>query len=76
LYPEDDPDRVDDWNDLLRSVVGKRHNVSVLDLNAKLSPGGVYTNRVDGIKMRSDGVHPTPEAVTWLTPWLVAALQK
>ena len=75
LYPEDDPDRVDEWNALLRSVVKARPNVSVLDLNRKLGPNGVYTNRVDGIRVRSDGVHPTPEAVKWLTPWLTDALR-
>ena len=75
LYPEDDPDRVDEWNALLRSVVKKRPNVTLLDLNDKLGPNGVYTNWVDGIRMRSDGVHPTPEAVEWLTPWLTDALR-
>jgi len=75
LYPEDDPDRVDEWNDLLRDVVKKRPNVTLLDLNDKLGPNGVYTNWVDGIRMRSDGVHPTPEAVKWLTPWLIDALR-
>ena len=75
LYPEDDPDRVDDWNTLLRRVVGQRPNVTVLDLNKKLGPNGAYTTKVDGIRMRSDGVHPTPEAVEWLTPWLTDALR-
>ena len=75
LYPEDDPDRVDEWNALLRSVAKTRPNVSVLDLNRKLGPNGVYTNRVDGIRVRSDGVHPTPDAVKWFTPWLTDALR-
>ncbi|WP_245908795.1 acyltransferase family protein [Mycobacterium neglectum] len=75
LYPEDDPDRVDEWNALLRSVAKPRKNVEVLDLNDKLGPRGVYTNWVDGIRMRSDGVHPTPQAVKWLTPWLTDALR-
>jgi peptidoglycan/LPS O-acetylase OafA/YrhL len=75
LYPEDEPDRVDAWNALLRRIVGGRKNASVLDLNEKLSPNGYYTNRVDGIKMRIDGLHPTPEAVRWLTPWLEGALR-
>ncbi|MCH9759629.1 MAG: acyltransferase [Actinomycetia bacterium] len=75
LYPEDQPSRVDRWNLMLRSVVAERHNASVLDLNRKLNPTGAYTTRVDGIRMRSDGVHPTPEAVEWLTPWLVEALK-
>jgi lysophospholipase L1-like esterase len=75
LYPEDDPDRIDAWNTLLRSVVKSRPNVSVLDLNRKLSPNGVYTNRINGIQMRMDGVHPSPDAVKWLTPWLTDALR-
>jgi lysophospholipase L1-like esterase len=75
LYPEDEPDRVDAWNTLLRRVVGGRKNATVLDLNDKLCPDGSYANRIDGIKMRMDGLHPTPEAVKWLTPWLEAALR-
>jgi peptidoglycan/LPS O-acetylase OafA/YrhL/lysophospholipase L1-like esterase len=76
LYPEDDPDRADAWNAMLREATAKRPNVSVLDLNKKLSPRGYYTNRVEGIQMRDDGVHPTREAVEWLTPWLTEALAK
>ncbi|WP_137148421.1 acyltransferase family protein [Mycolicibacterium sp. CR10] len=75
LYPEDQPKRVERWNTLVRNVVAERPNASVLDLNKKLSPGGYYQVKVDGIRMRSDGVHPTPEAVEWLTPWLVDALK-
>ena len=74
LYPEDQPARVDAWNDLLRGVVAERPNATVADLNEKLSPNGYYQTRVDGIRMRADGVHPTPEAVQWLTPWLVEAV--
>ncbi len=76
LYPEDQPARANRWNTLLRSVIGKRPDVTVLDLNKKLCPDGYYTNKVDGIKMRMDGVHPTPEAVKWLTPWLTDALKR
>lgn len=76
LYPEDEPERADAWNEILRAAADNRPNVTVLDLNEKLAPRGVYTNRIDGVRMRSDGVHPTPEAVEWLTPWLTAALTK
>jgi peptidoglycan/LPS O-acetylase OafA/YrhL len=74
LYPEDQPDRIDSWNGLVRKVVAQYPNARVLDLNTKLGPGGAYTTKVDGIKMRSDGVHPTAEAVKWLTPWLLQSL--
>ncbi len=74
LYPEDQPDRIEHWNALLRNVVAQFPNASVLDLNKKLAPNGSYTAKINGVKVRSDGVHPTAEAVKWLTPWLLAGL--
>ncbi|MEB3069137.1 acyltransferase family protein [[Mycobacterium] vasticus] len=70
LWPEDDPVRVDRWNALLRREVHGRDAVTVMDLNKKLGPAGSYTAKVDGIKVRSDGIHLTPEGVKWLLPWL------
>lgn len=75
LYPEDQPDRVRKWNALLRKVVGKRPNVKLLDLNKKLGPDGGYSVKVDGIKVRSDGVHLSQQGVAWLTPWLLAGVR-
>ncbi|MCK8647214.1 acyltransferase family protein [Mycobacterium colombiense] len=75
LYPEDQPDRVNLWNTMLRKTVSHHPNVAILDLNKKLCPDGVYTAKVDGIKVRSDGVHLTPEGVKWLTPWLEESLR-
>jgi peptidoglycan/LPS O-acetylase OafA/YrhL/lysophospholipase L1-like esterase len=75
LYPEDDPRRVDRWNALLRRVTEHNPDVAVADLHKKLSPDGVYTTKVDGIKVRSDGVHLTEEGVAWLMPWLQRALR-
>ncbi|OMC41762.1 hypothetical protein A5740_21880 [Mycobacterium sp. GA-1841] len=75
LYPEDQPGRVQTWNTMLRNVAAQRPNVSVLDFNAKLNPNGKYTAKIDGVRMRSDGVHPTAEAVKWLTPWLIDSLK-
>lgn len=76
LYPEDQPGRVDRWNALLRHVISRRPGVTALDLNKKLCPDGVYTAKVNGIKVRSDGVHLTREGVAWLTPWLQEALAR
>ncbi|KAA0107960.1 acyltransferase family protein [Mycolicibacterium sp. P1-5] len=75
LYPEDQPSRVDQWNTLLRKVVAGRKNVTVLDMNKKLAPNGNYTNKINGVQVRSDGVHPTPNAVKWMTPWLLDAVR-
>ncbi|CPR12940.1 acyltransferase [Mycobacterium bohemicum DSM 44277] len=75
LYPEDQPERVNLWNTMLRKTAAHHPNVQLLDLNKKLCPDGVYTAKVDGIKVRSDGVHLTPEGVKWLTPWLEESLR-
>jgi peptidoglycan/LPS O-acetylase OafA/YrhL len=74
-YPEDQPERVNLWNTMLRNTVSHHRGVSILDLNKKLCPDGVYTAKIDGIKVRSDGVHLTPEGVKWLTPWLEESLR-
>ena len=74
LYPEDDPTRVSEWNLLLREVVDAHPGTMVLDLNRKLCPNGTFTWDVDGVQVRSDGVHLTQQGVQWLTPWLVQQL--
>ena len=75
LYPEDQPERVNEWNTLLTKTIDHRAGVRILDLNKKLCPRGVYTADVDGIQVRSDGVHLTAEGVQWLTPWLEKSLR-
>jgi peptidoglycan/LPS O-acetylase OafA/YrhL len=75
LYPEDQPDRVNQWNALLTRTVGHRTATRILDLKKKLCPQGVYTATVDDIQVRSDGVHLTDEGVKWLTPWLEKSLR-
>ncbi|WP_109469942.1 acyltransferase family protein [Mycolicibacter heraklionensis] len=74
LWPEDNPERVDRWNTLLRREIAGRGAVTVMDLNKKLGPAGTYAAKVDGIKVRSDGIHLTPEGVRWLLPWLEESL--
>ncbi|TSE00190.1 acyltransferase [Skermania sp. ID1734] len=76
LYPEDVPDRVTRWNELVRAAAAKHPGVRVIDLNKKLTPDGHYTETVDGIDVRSDGVHLTPAGVDWLTPWLVGQVRQ
>ncbi|MGH3549631.1 MAG: acyltransferase family protein [Pseudonocardiaceae bacterium] len=75
LWPEDEPDRVDRWNALLREVAAEHPDtVQVIELGARLCPEGDFTKKVDGIAVRSDGVHLTPEGVHWLAPWLLPQL--
>ena len=74
-WPEDDPARVDRFNAILRRVVDRhRERVALLDLNAQTSRGGVYTAVIDGVSLRFDGVHFSPQGSTWLAPWLIGAL--
>jgi peptidoglycan/LPS O-acetylase OafA/YrhL len=75
LWPEDQPERVDRWNTLLREVAAAHiGTVRVVDFGGRLSPEGRFTRYVDGVKVRSDGVHLTPSGVRWLAPWLVTQL--
>ncbi|MEU6895565.1 acyltransferase family protein [Streptomyces sp. NPDC046557] len=75
VWPEDRPERVDHWNALLR-LTAARHpaTVRLLDFGRRLCPDGTFTSRVNGVQVRSDGVHLTPEGVRFITPWLMAEI--
>jgi len=76
LYPEDDPARVDAWNRLLVATAAQR-GATVIDLRSVVCPGGTFTWDVDGIRIRSDGLHFTPEGVQRVVaPWLLPQLAK
>jgi hypothetical protein len=78
LYPEDQPQRVDAWNALLYAAEARDPaRVSVLDLNRLVCPGGHFTWTIDGLQIRSDGLHFTPAGdqriiAPWLLPQLAA----
>jgi peptidoglycan/LPS O-acetylase OafA/YrhL len=76
LYDEDLPERVDAWNRLLREVAARHPDtVSVIDLNAHVCPDGRFTWTIGDLRIRSDGLHFTPEGVRrWIAPWLLPQL--
>jgi lysophospholipase L1-like esterase len=75
LYPEDDPARVDAWNALLRREVATHPGLTLLDLNQLVCPDRRFTWTVGGIRVRSDGLHFTPQGVQRLiAPWLLPQL--
>jgi peptidoglycan/LPS O-acetylase OafA/YrhL len=76
LYPEDQPARVNAWNSLLRVEAARRPGqVTILNLNRVVCPGGVFTWNVDGLRIRSDGLHYTPAGVQRIiAPWLLPRL--
>ena len=67
---------MDAWNALLRAVAAKHPDlVTVLDLNKVICPGGQFTWTINGMKVRSDGLHFTPAAVQKIiAPWLLPQL--
>jgi lysophospholipase L1-like esterase len=75
-WDEDDPARIDHWNALLRRFVKQRDDagVTLVDLNGHLSPDGQYTNTLEGVELRYDGVHFNPDAAELIFQWLLPQL--
>ena len=74
-WPEDDPARVDHLNQIIRAVAARHPEVTVVDYGARMSPGGHLAMDVDGVKLRSDGVHVAAGAGPWLGDWLLSQVQ-
>lgn len=74
-WPEDEPNRVDRVNELLRDAAA-RNRVSIVEYGALLSPGGGLAMEIDGIRVRSDGVHIAPSAGPWMAPRLLPAIRR
>ncbi|HEY7173680.1 MAG TPA: acyltransferase family protein, partial [Micromonosporaceae bacterium] len=76
LYPEDDPARIDAWNQLLVQEQAKHpHTVTILNLNKLVCPNGKFTWDIGNLKIRSDGLHFTPAGVQQIiAPWLLPKL--
>jgi peptidoglycan/LPS O-acetylase OafA/YrhL len=76
LYPEDDPARVDAWNQLLVQEQAKHpHTVTILNLNKLVCPNGKFTWDIGKLRIRSDGLHYTPAGVQRIiAPWLLPKL--
>jgi peptidoglycan/LPS O-acetylase OafA/YrhL len=72
-WPEDNPQRVDEFNAMLRSVAGDDPSqVAVFDLNRLADPSGRFQFYVDGLDLRFiDGIHWTYEGDCWLAPRLL-----
>jgi lysophospholipase L1-like esterase len=68
-FPEDDPARVDRFNQILREVAGRHPEVTVVDLHTQLAPEGVFTKRIN------DGVHISAQGAQLVRPWLLGELR-
>jgi peptidoglycan/LPS O-acetylase OafA/YrhL len=76
LWDEDTPQRVDAWNRLLVNAAADHPTrPAVLDLLPVVCPDGRYTSTVDGLRVRSDGLHFTHQGVARIVaPWLMPQL--
>jgi lysophospholipase L1-like esterase len=73
LWAEDQPERVDRWNALLRAAAAPT-GATVVDLDHRTGPHGHYQEVVDGARLRYDGVHFQQSGVRALGPWLLPRL--
>ena len=73
-WPENDPARVDRFNELLRELASTHPEVVLIDLAARTSPGSAYVDVVDGVALRLDGVHYSRAGVEWIGGWLLPQL--
>jgi peptidoglycan/LPS O-acetylase OafA/YrhL len=71
IRPENAPARVHRYNQIVRAVAAEDPGLVVVDLGAIVSPAGSYAGTIEGIRIRSDGVHFAPEAGPWLAPRLL-----
>jgi lysophospholipase L1-like esterase len=76
-WSEDDPARVDRFNQILREAVARHPGrVTLIDLNRLVSPGGRWARTVDGVEVRAtDGIHFHPEGAAWLAGPLLRQLE-
>src|SRR6266540_3085336 len=67
----DDPSRGEWLNQVLgRFVAAHRDRMVLLDLRSFLCPGGRYVDRMDGVKVRYDGVHFSKGGAKLVWQWL------
>jgi hypothetical protein len=78
-YPENEPVRVNEFNQILTEVTQRNNRVvTLIDLNKQLDPHGHFQEVIEGVTVRSsDGIHITAAGGEWLQPYIfptVAAL--
>ena len=76
-FPEDAPQRVNRYNQILRQVALRYPKIAtVINLNAEVDPTGHFTSTIDGVQIRDpDGIHFTvPAGGEWLRPYLLPKL--
>ncbi|HEX4219256.1 MAG TPA: acyltransferase family protein [Acidimicrobiales bacterium] len=77
-WPEDNPQRIDRFNAMLRQVAARYPSgVVVENLNKHLNPSGRYQQTLDGVDLRyEDGIHVTPAGARLVAPWLLSQVHQ
>ncbi len=76
-WPEYEPWRVDRINSLYRDFLANHPGrYQLIDLNRFVSPGGRFTDTLDGQLIRDDGVHFSPDGQVVVANWLVPQLKE
>lgn len=71
-----DPSRLAAANAAVRAFVDDHPAVSLIDLGARICPGGRYQERVDGVRLRKDGVHWTSAGAAYVWRFLTPRLER
>ncbi|HTI38527.1 MAG TPA: acyltransferase family protein [Vicinamibacterales bacterium] len=64
----------DRYNEAFRRIARQVPRVATLSITDTLCPGGVCAWDIDGLVLRFDGLHFTPDASRWLAPLLLHEL--
>jgi hypothetical protein len=76
-WPENTPSRVRAYNALVAKVARSHRNVTVIPLNHLLSPKGVYTSKVDGVRTRwLDRIHISILGGQFLQPAILPVIDR
>jgi hypothetical protein len=69
-FPENNPVRVTEFNDILDTVASQRKNVvTLVNLNQIADPDGHFQEVIDGVTVRwADGIHFAKTGGEWLQP--------
>lgn len=70
-----DPRRAAAVNRVLVGFAAAHRNVHVVDVASKVCPGGRFTERIDGVQIRQDGVHYTLQGVPYFWRWVMPAIR-
>ncbi len=63
------------WLNAFIREYASAHGVEVFDLASAVCPNGRFVDRIDGVRMRADGVHFTENGAQWVWRWLAPQLR-